>query len=193
MDLVTTVSEISLPQTDTLELTLSSVHEANADFVWRCLQRLGVRVNDLEDLHQEVFLVIHKRLQTFDRSLPIRPWLFGICVHVVSGHRRRAYHRREALVDQLPENAAPRSNGNPEDQIATRQELRQLEAILDTMDLQKRAVFVMFEIEDLSCAEIAAAVGVPVGTVYSRLSAAREEFETAVRRLQARSGSGGGL
>jgi RNA polymerase sigma-70 factor (ECF subfamily) len=187
---VTIVSDVSLPATQALAPSLTAVHEAHADFVWRCLQRLGVALSDLEDLHQEVFLVVHKQLKTFDNSLPLRPWLFGICTNVAAAHRRRAYHRRETLVDQFPEDQSP-PRTSPEEQIATQQELRRLEIILNSMDLHKRAVFVMFEIEGLACADIASALGVPIGTVYSRLNAARDEFQAAARRLQARSTPGG--
>ncbi len=60
--------------------------------------------------------------------------------------------------------------------------------MLDELDLERRAVFVMYEIDELPCEQIAAMIGVPVGTVHSRLHAARKEFQRAAARWQARSG-----
>ena len=76
-------------------LDLLAVHAAQADFLWRSLQRLGVRSADLEDVFQEVFIVVHKRLHTFDGSSALTTWLFGVCLRVAAAHRRRAWFRRE--------------------------------------------------------------------------------------------------
>ena len=81
--------------------SVCSVHDAHADFVWRSLQRLGVRDADLEDMIQEVFIVVHRRLDAFDASSHLTSWLFGICVRVAAaygagGFRRCSrYHARE--------------------------------------------------------------------------------------------------
>jgi len=164
-------------------LDACNVHRAHADFVWLSLQRLGVRDDDLEDTLQEVFVVVHQRLHTFDGSSQMTTWLFGICMRVAAAYRRRAHRRREELVADVPE--TPSALG-PEDALAAGQAQQQLATLLETLDLEKRAVFVMYEIEELSCEEIASVVGVPVGTVYSRLHAARKVFEASVARSQAR-------
>ncbi len=170
----------------------ASLYEHHGRFVWASLQRLGVRDPDLEDVLQEVFVVVHQRLHTFDGSSKVTTWLFGICLRVASGYRRRGYRRRELAVAEPPEPARDeRSPSSPEEDLVAEQSRRRLHAILDDLDLEKRAVFVMFEIDELPCEEIASILGVPVGTVYSRLHSARKDFQRALLRMQAREAHGG--
>jgi RNA polymerase sigma-70 factor (ECF subfamily) len=159
-----------------------AVHQQHADFVWRSLQRLGVRPNDLDDVFQEVFLVVHKRLATFDGSSLLVTWLHGICVRVVAGHRRRAWFRRETPSADPFELDGGGPSEMPDDAYAVCQARATLARVLDAMDMEKRAVFVMFEVDELTCDEIAAILGVPVGTVWSRLSAARKHFQAKLAR-----------
>lgn len=165
-------------------LSLDQVHERHADFVWRTLQRLGVRDSDLEDALQDVFIVVHRKLHTFDGSARITTWLYGIALRVAAAHRRRAHLRREEPMAE-PERAAQRNDEqDPERTLMRDESRRRLSQALDSLGLEKRAVFVMFEIEGLAATEIAEIVGAPVGTVYSRLSAARAEFAAAVQRME---------
>jgi RNA polymerase sigma-70 factor (ECF subfamily) len=167
------------------QLDVVRVHEEHADFVWLTLQRLGVRGADAEDLLQEVFVVVHRKLSTFDGSSKMRTWLFGISMRVAADYRKRAHRRYERpLFDAEEEPVA--SGASPEEQALRAQERRRLRAILDTMDLEARSLFVMFEIDEVPCDEIAEMLGVPVGTVYSRLHAARKAFHAAVARDRAR-------
>jgi RNA polymerase sigma-70 factor (ECF subfamily) len=166
----------------------TEVYAEHADFVFASLQRFGIRDNDLEDLLQEVFVVVHRKLHTFDGSSRMTTWLYAISLRVAAAHRRRAHVRREQSVDPVPEPSGSHTSGDPEAALQRGQARRQLEAILDELDLDKRAVFVMFEIDELSCDEIAVVVGAPVGTVYSRLHAARAAFREAVARHRARRG-----
>jgi len=172
----------------TRPLDVLAVHDAHADFVWCSLQRLGVRSADLDDVSQEVFIVVHKRLHTFDGSSKLTTWLFGICVRVAAAHRRRAWCRREAPAAELPDAEAPPSD-RPDALYAARQARATLGRVLDAMDLEKRAVFVMFEIDALPSETIASILGVPVGTVWSRLSAARKQFQAKLARLSPQKGS----
>ncbi len=167
-------------------LDAAAVHAVHGGFLWATLQRLGGRSRDLDDLYQEVFVVVHRRIGDYDPALPIRPWLFGICVRVVAAWRRRAHVRREELTDQVPEagHAAP----SPEEGADRARNQQILASILDELDLERRAVFVMYEIDEVPCEQIAEMVGVPVGTVHSRLHAARKEFQRAAARWQAAHG-----
>jgi len=176
--------EVSRPDQLADRLDVSSVHDAHAEFVWLSLQRLGVRDADAEDLLQEVFVVVHRRLRSFDGSSRITTWLFGICLRVVAAHRRRAHRRHEESVAQLPEGVSLEAC-SPEQIASAREDEAHLWAILDLMDLEKRAIFVMFEIDELSCEAIADMLSIPLGTVYSRLHAARKDFDRAVVRLRA--------
>jgi RNA polymerase sigma-70 factor (ECF subfamily) len=80
------------------ELDVRLVYLEHGGFLWRSLERLGVPESDLEDVVQEVLMVVHRRGSSFDRRRSkITTWLFGICLRVARGHRRRAYFRREKL------------------------------------------------------------------------------------------------
>jgi RNA polymerase sigma-70 factor, ECF subfamily len=171
-------------------LDVAEVHARHADFVWRTLQRLGVRPADLEDTLQDVFVVVHRRLGSYDGSSAMTTWLYSVCLRTVSAYRRRAHRRRENLCGQVPEQIAPAGDFDPEELLAGFRARQELERVLDGMDLEKRAVFVMFEIDGLSCSEIGEIVGIPVGTVYSRLDAARRQFEKSFKRWQARKTGG---
>jgi RNA polymerase sigma-70 factor (ECF subfamily) len=176
--------ELAPHSTAATQLDVVAIHDRHADFVWLTLQRLGVRDPDVEDLLQEVFVVVHRRLLSFDGSARITTWLFSICVRVAAAHRRRACRRLEHPMAQVPDQAAP-EEANPERATATRQARELLQAALDRMDLERRAIFVMFELDEVSCDEIAEMLSIPVGTVYSRLHAARKEFQKALSRVQA--------
>jgi RNA polymerase sigma-70 factor (ECF subfamily) len=168
-------------------LDVRSIHEEHADFVWRSLLRLGVREADAQDLMQNVFLVVHRRLETFDGSAQMTTWLFGICRRVAAAHRRRAFMRYENGGELSEEEAD--GGASPDANVEAREARARLDEILSSLDADKRAVFVMFELDEISCDEIAELLGVPVGTVYSRLSAARKAFEAARGRLAARDAS----
>lgn len=162
-------------------LDFERVHAQHAAFVWRTLRRMGVRESDLEDVCQEAFLVVHRRLPEFDPRAPVAAWLFGICMRLASDHRKRAHIRRETSVAQTPDEARP-----PEqlESVARSQARARLDRILDALDEDKRAVFVLFEIEQWSMADVAQAVGCPVQTAYARLYAARKQVQEGVARLQ---------
>ena len=166
--------------------TVEDVYLIHADFVWRALQRFGVRTPDLDDVLQEVFVVVHKKLPSFRGDAQMTTWLYGICLRVASVYRRRSHVRREKDLEELEERHSVETE-NPEDHLAEHQRRLVLERLLDELDVEKRALIVMFEIDELPCEEIANILGVPVGTVYSRLHAARKAFAAAVTRFRSRS------
>jgi len=177
----TATSGLALPRAP---LSAAEVHAAHAEFVWRSLARLGVKDADLPDMLQEVFLVVHRRAHAFDGSSKLTSWLFGICLRVAAAYRRRAHRRYERPLEPAHIPAADEA-GSPEAMLQGRQARERLDALLDAMPLDKRAVFVMFEIDGMGCAEIAHELGVPVGTVHSRLHAARAVFAKALARARA--------
>jgi RNA polymerase sigma-70 factor (ECF subfamily) len=165
-------------------LSVTRVHERHGEFVWRTLHRMGVRPPHVEDVYQEVFLVVHRRLRTFTGQSAITTWLFEICFKVAAGYRRKAHFRREELVpDWSAMESLSSPEPSPERQLVTTRQAKQLERILDALPLEYRVVFVMFELEGLSSEEIAESLGAPLGTVYSRLYRARKRFARALARL----------
>lgn len=170
----------TLPLPHAKALDVAAVFESYGDLLFRHLQRLGVRDADASDALQDALLVIHRRLGDYDSERAIEPWLYGICVKVAASYRRRAHVRREApseLIAEQPDD----TNAGPEARLEAHQARTRLGALLDRLDPERRAVVVMFELEEMSCERIATLLGVPVGTVYSRLHTARRELEKAVR------------
>jgi RNA polymerase sigma-70 factor, ECF subfamily len=174
-------------QPDAAEAPLdpADVFGQHGDFVWRTLQRLGVREADLEDVAQDVFLVVGRQLRRFEGHSKITTWLYAICVRVASTHRRRAWVRREVPTSEPIEGPDP--EGGPDEALDAARLRRRLHEVLDLMSVEPRALLVMYEIDEMPCDEIAAVLGVPTGTVYSRLHSARKEFQAAMKRHQARS------
>ena len=161
--------------------TFAQVFTDNAPFVWRALRRLGVREADVEDVCQEVFLVVHRQLAGFEARSSIRTWLYGICLRAASSHRRRPHRTREEISAEPPEESIPAPQ---DDDLERKRALARLDAALDELDEDKRAVFVLYELEQLSMAEIAEATGCPVQTAYSRLHAARRLVEASLAQAQ---------
>lgn len=162
-------------------LSAERVYALHGDFVWRTLQHLGARNADLEDLAQEVFVTVHRRISSFDGRSKLTTWLFGVCLHLVQRHRRRAYFRLEFLQAETPERVEAET---PEILYASAEARLRLERLLDKLSPERRATFVLFEVEGVSCEEIAELTAVPVGTVYSRLHLARKEVAKAAARLR---------
>ena len=156
----------------------ADVYADNAAFVWRSLRRLGVRESDAEDACQEAFLVVHKKLGEF-RGGSLRAWLFAIAMRVASDWRKRAHVRREVTGDAMPESIA---TDNPSADLDRARARALLESILATLDDDKRAVFVWYELEGMPMSDIASALECPLQTAYSRLHAAREHVTSAIER-----------
>jgi RNA polymerase sigma-70 factor (ECF subfamily) len=163
------------------------VYRAHFKPVWRFLARLGVRPAEVEDLAHEVFLTAFRRADAFDPSRPVQPWLFGIAFRLASDQRQRASSTREQAVDEVPE-VVSISGPTAEKAVLARQARALLDEVLESMDLEKRAVFVMHELDGMTVPDIARTVEVPVATAYSRLRLAREQFDAGIKRLRARVG-----
>lgn len=167
------------PQPRAKAVTFDEVYSAHSTFVFRTLRRLGVARAEVPDATQQAFLVVHRRLCSFDGSSALSTWLFGICLRVASDFRSKAYLRRERATAQPPEVSAPSNQGEVVQESQTR---AWLERLLTELDEDKRAVFVLYELEEWSMPKVAAAVGCPLQTAYSRHRAARAIIEEAALR-----------
>lgn len=159
------------------------------DYVWLLLRRLGVPAADLEDAAQEVFIVVHRRLGEYDAARPIRPWLSGIAHRVAMREHRRPRNRRRAEAAPEVFDALLRDEADPERLLADAQRRARVQAGLEALDDERRAVFVMHELHGMPCPEVAEALGVPVNTVYTRLRAARARFREVMERLRLTGGA----
>jgi RNA polymerase sigma-70 factor, ECF subfamily len=125
--------------------------------------------------------VVHRKLGTFHGGSTLQTWLYGICLRVASEHRRRPHRRREQVVEAVPDEGVDPSQ---EDEVERRRALAVLDEALDQLDDDKRAVFVLFELEQMPMVEVAAAAGCPLQTAYSRLHAARKIVEASLDRAR---------
>jgi RNA polymerase sigma-70 factor, ECF subfamily len=166
-------------------LTPELVFVQHFDFVWRSLRRLGVGPATLDDATQEVFVVVCRRLDSVTSEAQLRSWLFAIAAHVASKARRTAQRRG---ADPLPEFLADERSLSPQESAAQAEAAHTVYALLDHLSPPQRTVFVMAELEQFTAPEIAAALGLPLNTVYSRLRSARATFEAALWRYRSRTG-----
>jgi RNA polymerase sigma-70 factor (ECF subfamily) len=140
-----------------------------------------VHERDLEDVCHDVFVAVYQNLERYDEKRPIKPWLFAFAFRFASDYRRLARHKTE-LGDAA--NSAPASAPNAEDLAAKREAAALVNRALEAMSLDQRAVFVLYEIDEMPMKDIAEALDVPLNTAYSRLRLAREVF--AAHAAQAR-------
>lgn len=165
---------------------LAQLVAEHLDFVWRSLRRFGVREADVDDATQRVFLIANDKLDKLEPGRE-RSFLIGIATRIAS-HARRGYQRRdlaEARLSTAPTAAIP----TPEELTERLQARELLDRVLDRMPETLRAVFVLFELEELSVDEIARLLVIPRGTVATRLRRSREVFHECARAVAA----GGGV
>jgi RNA polymerase sigma-70 factor (ECF subfamily) len=158
--------------------TFREVFAEHARYVGRTLRYLGVAEADLEDACQEVFVVVHRRLPSFELRSGVRAWVRQICVNVAQNQRRGMRRRREEPLAKPIDVAAPATQQADAERSEQR---RKLLALLGELDEAQRAVFVLYEIEGLTMSEVARAVGCPLQTADSRLHAARARVEDALK------------
>ena len=165
------------------EARLHQLVERHLDFVARVLRNLGTPDGDVDDAVQKTFVVLSDRLDGVRHGAE-RAFLFQTAAHIAAHVRRTLARRREVAEERAPDR--PDEFPSPE-ALADRSRARALlDQVLDTLDQDARAVFVLYEIEEMTMAEIATALKLPPGTVASRLRRARSQFKDAVKRLQAR-------
>lgn len=139
-------------------------------FTWSVLRRLGVPQAAIEDAAQEVWVIVHRRLDALESPRAARSWLFQIARRVAARHRRGEQRSRRKL------DALGWVPTRPELPHAERDTLLTAETLLGQLDERKREAFVLSELEGWSAPEIAKAAGTNPNTVYSRIRLAREEL-----------------
>ena len=163
--------------------SFDDVYRDHFALVWRSARRLGVGEASLDDVVQEVFVIVHRRLPDFEGRSTLSTWLFGITLRVARDHRRRA-ERRSA--DGSVDLDSLRGEGpSPGDALERAEAVRLLHAILDELPDERREIFVMAELEQMPMSDIAETLGLNVNTGYARLRAARQAFEAALARRRA--------
>jgi RNA polymerase sigma-70 factor (ECF subfamily) len=155
--------------------TFRRIWSDHGPYVGRALRHLGVRDADLDDALQEVFIVVHRRLPELRDADALRSWLYGIALRIAMASRRRSKQRaaREGEVADYESIAHSESGASS---VETQQTAN---ALLERLDDDRRAVFVLYHVEQMSMREVAEIVGAPLQTCYSRLRAAHRVLEDA--------------
>lgn len=180
---------VAVPQ-QTNEQRIGAMFDAHYDAIWRTVKRLGVPDADADDAAQRVFVIASRRMDTIIVGHEGR-YLYGIAMRVASEMRRRAPSRRVAGGDELLA-VIPDDARGPEEALLESEARDALDATLDGMADDLRAVLVLVEIEGMAIVDLAEVLEVPVGTATSRVRRAREEFSASARRVRARLGINGG-
>jgi RNA polymerase sigma-70 factor (ECF subfamily) len=190
------VSQLAVPEAAieaaSPRVDLEALIQAHFAFIWRLLRRLGLPSSDADDAAQQVFLIAGAKLASI-RPGSERAFLYGCALHRASKWQRaQARERRTLSLDADAPLDLPCPTLSAEDLLDRAKARTVLDALLAEMPVTLRSVFILFELDQLSTLEIADLLGVPRGTVASRLRRAREDFEKRVRRLEASArGSGG--
>lgn len=162
------------------------------DDVLRWVRALGGNEADRDDIAQDVFLIVRQRFEQFDGLNPAG-WLYQITRRKVRDSRRRAWLRRVFTRDHVHElDTLTCERESPAGTLERKQKQRVLDDIIGKMNANRRAAFVLFEIEGLAGEEIARIQGIPVKTVWWRVHIARKEFLALADKYRRAHEGGGG-
>lgn len=173
--------------------SFEEVYDAMFPVVWRTARRLGIAPSALDDVCQETFVVVFRRLDEYDGRATLKSWVCGILYNVVRGHRRTRRRKDPAARSQAPllDASELTDPGTGPHDDAERAEAAQIALrLLDEMDDDKRTVFVLADLEEMTVPEIATALEANVNTVYARLRAARRLFAQSAAQFRTRQRSG---
>lgn len=165
---------------------LSTIFEEHVDHVGNSLRRLGIREADVPDLVQEVFVVMNAILPDYDPSRPIWPWIFGVVYRIAAAHRRKV--SREVFDDNASAGLLVDSSANPDEEMRRAEDRWLVLEALKSIEIHRRAIFVMADLDGVAVPEIAESLGIGLNTAYSRLRLARKDFREAASRLLRRRG-----
>jgi RNA polymerase sigma-70 factor, ECF subfamily len=162
------------------KLDFDAVYERHFDFVWRSLRLLGVPRELVEDATQDTFSVVSRQLARFEGRSALRTWLFAILQRVAANHRRTARRKLQRL-EPLEEGIAARGP-TPHAQAEAAEAIDLIQRFCDTLDSERRAVFVLALLEELPAPEVAQVLEIPINTVYSRVRSLRDGLRRALER-----------
>ena len=167
-------------------LDFDEVYREHLAFVWRSARRLGVRDASLDDVVQDIFVIVHRRLADFEGRSALRTWLFAITIRTVRDQRRSVGQRSLGGAVEVDLDSVRATSPGPGESFEKAEAVQLLHALLDGMSDERREIFVMSELEQVPMPEIADVLRVNVNTAYARLRAARQQFEASIARHRAR-------
>jgi RNA polymerase sigma-70 factor (ECF subfamily) len=165
----------------TMQSRLTRLVDDHLEFVARVLRNSGTAEADIDDEVQRVFIVLANRLDDVQAGSE-KSFLLQTAIRIAARSRRTVARRHEVLTDQLPQ--VLHAGSTPEEMVDRREMRQTVDQVLDQMDDDLRMVFVLYEVEQMTAAEISTALAIPPGTVASRLRRARAEFRDRVSTLE---------
>lgn len=174
-------SGITMSEPAAKPLSAAQIFKDQGAFVLRLLRRLGVPDSDLDDVVQDVFLIVHRSIDRYEERNHLRAWLYRIAVREASRHRRARPPQATVALEDL----TAATSAGPEERAQQNEARADFERLLSVLDEERRAVFVLYEVEELSMEEVVEVVGCPLATGYSRLRSARKLVLAAATRLEA--------
>ena len=167
------------------------IYQEYFDFVWAGVRSMGVGAEAIDDVVQEIFIVIHARLHTLEDPAALRSWIYGVIRRTVLAQLRAQRARGVSPLNASDEGEHPSLMPTPADLAEHTDQVKLLWRLLGELDAPKREAFVLAELEEMTMPEIALALELPLGTVYSRVRAARQAFDAALERHNLRGKRGG--
>ena len=166
------------------QASFEQVYEASFDFVYRNARRLGVPQSATDDVVQEVFLVLYRRLAEYDGRASLRSWVYGILANTVRQYRRTFLRKQKPLQPiERDEDLGPASSrAGPEQRAQHHRDVALLLSLLEELPQEQRELIVLADLEQLSVPEICACIGGNSNTVHSRLRVAREALRGKLAR-----------
>ena len=166
-------------------LGFDEIYETWYDEVSRWVRALGGPEAEREDLVQDVFVVVHRRLVDFDGE-NVAGWLYQIARRRVRDFRRLLWVKNLLYKrSEVPEGLMLVGPG-PSDTLETKEKRKLLEQLLEKLNEPERAALVLFEVEGYSGAQIATVQGVPLNTVWARIHKGRKKLQAHLARLEMR-------
>lgn len=160
-------------------LDFDELYAQHFEFACRSLRLLGVDPNALEDAAQDVFAIVSRRLPEFEQHASVKTWIFAIVQRIAANHRRRRRRKPETLA-ALTE-STPSTQPGPDEQWEADHAVRLIQAFAAQLDDGRRALLVLGLLERVPARELAASLGIPLFTVYSRVRSVREALEAFLR------------
>jgi RNA polymerase sigma-70 factor (ECF subfamily) len=164
------------------EERLTRLFHKHGDFVWRAARRSGLSVAEADDATQQVFLVVSRKLASIVPGQE-QAFLFGTTTNIARTMVRARTRRREELGAAVE---AEDTSGGPEEMLEEEQRRETVHRILESMPEDIRAAFVLFELEEMTALEVSLMLGIPGGTVASRVRRGREIFRAALGAMEGR-------
>jgi len=173
---------IRVADSDIGALDFDAIYERHFDFVWRSLRLLGVPPEVVEDATQDTFGIVSRQLERFEGRSALRTWLFAILQRVAANHRRTARRKLQRLqpLDEEHVASGPTAHARAE----TAETIDLIQRFCDTLDVERRSVFVLALLEELPAPEVAEVLEIPLNTVYSRVRSLREGLRRALEKRE---------